>query len=322
MIKLDVIGLGSCNIDFIAFVPKIPSAEEKVIAKSLHPVGGGVTSNALVQLSRLGAKTGWFGKIGDDEIGKQLMKLFEEEGVDTSEVIIEKGKRTSYTWIAVNPEGERGIVVFPNVSAELTVEEVISKQKYLTSCTIFHTECLQQPLAPSLKAAEICKGANIKVSFDMDIPCEFAYESGLTNEKELTRMIELTDIFIPCKSGAISLTDERDLRKASVDLLDYGPELVVITLADKGCVLSYKINGNVKTIEVPAFRVDVKDTTGAGDVFHGAFIYGLLRKWDLEKVALFANACAAIKCTRIGPRSSPTFREVEEFLLQRGIKLF
>ena len=321
MHEIDVIGLGSCNIDFICFAPKIPGAEEKVVSRTLEPNGGGVTSNALVQLARLGVTTGWFGKVGDDDIGNQLMELFRKEGVDISHVILEKGRRTSFTWIVVDPRGDRGIVVFPNVSEELSAEDVLRSRDYISACRIFHTECLQQPLAPSLKAAEICREAGAKISFDLDVPCNYAYESGLTSEKELLRMIELTDIFIPCKSGAVSITRDEDMKRASKKLLDYGPGIVAITLGEKGCVVSSKEKDGTRTIEVPAFSVTVKDTTGAGDVFHGAFNYGLLKQWDLRKTALFANACAAIKCTRVGPRSSPTMEEARQFMSSRGIEL-
>lgn len=90
-----------------------------------------------------------------------------------------------------------------------------------------------------------------------------------------------------------------------------GPGIVGITLGDEGCILSWEN----RSLREPAFKMDVVDTTGAGDVFHGAFIYGLLKNWSLEKTAKFANAVAAMKCRKLGGRAGiPTLREVTEFL--------
>jgi len=115
-------------------------------------------------------------------------------------------------------------------------------------------------------------------------------------------------------SFAQNFTKEKDYFKAAKKLFSQGPEIVVITLGEKGCL--YK--SCKETFTKPAFKVKVVDTTGAGDVFHGAFIYGLLKGWKLEKIAEFSNAVSAIKCTKLGGRAGiPTLKEVNELLAHR-----
>jgi ribokinase len=319
--RIEVIGIGGCNIDYVAFTSIIPGKGEKVIATTHEIHGGGVCANTLTQLARLGVKCGWIGKIGDDNAGRMLMEIYDKEGIDYSQAIVVKTKSTSFTWIIVDEEGDRTIIVFPNVGAELTVEDINERCNYIKTAKIFHSEILQMPITPLLRAAEICRESGVLVSFDLDVPPDYLYRWKFATEEELMRMISLSDLFIPCKPAVSALIEEEDFEKAAKKLLDLGPKIVAITLGEKGCALAYKTKANnVKSAVIPAFQVNTIDTTGAGDAFHGGFIYGLLKNWDLKKAAIFANACAALKCTRKGARSSPALNEVEAFLEYRGIK--
>ena len=134
---------------------------------------------------------------------------------------------------------------------------------------------------------------------------------GDTLRDGIDELIGLTDVLIASSNFAVRFTGETDSEKQLSRLHSLGPEIVGITLGADGCIL---MHGDT-VLREPGFQVDVVDTTGAGDVFHGAFIYGLLEDWTLEKTARFANATAAMKCRKLGGRAGiPNLVEVIEFM--------
>ena len=132
---------------------------------------------------------------------------------------------------------------------------------------------------------------------------------------DLAELVRRVDILI-CGSGfGLSLTGKRDLGEAGKAMLAMGPTIVVQTEGEKG---SYTTTAET-SFHTPAFKVDVIDTTGAGDVFHGAYLVGLLHGWELQKTARFATAVSAIQCTTLGGRVGiPTYADTIAFLRQRG----
>ncbi len=127
----------------------------------------------------------------------------------------------------------------------------------------------------------------------------------------MDELVGLTDVLIASHNFASQFTGIDDPERAMGKMRSLGPEIVGITLGDDGCILSWENNIHRE----PAFAVNTVDTTGAGDVFHGAFIYGLLQGWPMDKIARFANAVAAMKCRKLGGRAGiPTLDEAMAFL--------
>jgi sugar/nucleoside kinase (ribokinase family) len=131
-------------------------------------------------------------------------------------------------------------------------------------------------------------------------------------------LFRLTDILIVAQRFGQEVTG----RSAVAEILDglhrLGPRVVGLTRGECGSVLS--VNG--RRTEAPGFSVDVVDTTGAGDVFHGAIVYGVLQEWEASHILLFANAVSALKCTRLGGRTGiPSVDEVNAFLRARGVEI-
>src|SRR5271155_5747916 len=122
--NVDVVGIGSCAVDFFAIVPRLLGPEEKINATRMEIHAGGVTANNLTQVARLGAGTGWLGLIGDDENGRLIQKAFTEDGMDLSGVEVVKGEHSTMTWIPVDAQGERCIYMFPNINGKLSVHQV------------------------------------------------------------------------------------------------------------------------------------------------------------------------------------------------------
>jgi sugar/nucleoside kinase (ribokinase family) len=307
----DVVGLGSCTVDFFAIVPKLIGADEKVNATRLEVHAGGVTANNLTQVARLGASAGWIGFIGADENGRAILKAFEEDGMDTSGIETRKGELSSLTWIPVDAEGERCIYMFPNVTAKVTPEDIRRRfAKHITSARHFHTEASQLPLAPVLEAIQVAKKEKVRTIFDLDVAPSYFVDSGLGTEAGLMETLRLVDVLKPCKAAARELTGETDFDRIAQKMLALGPPLVAITMGKEGCLIADKSG----MTHVPSYKVNVVDTTGAGDAFMGGLSYALLQRWSTQRVGEFANACAALCCTRVGARAMADRSQVEALI--------
>jgi sulfofructose kinase len=149
-------------------------------------------------------------------------------------------------------------------------------------------------------AAEYAREAGVKIVVD----------AGSMREGALA-LVSLSDYFIASNDFGRQFSCADDPKAVAIELLGLGAKTVIVTLGEKGsiCVTPESF------FYQPAFKVNAVDTTGCGDVFHGAFIFGLLQKWDLNETIRFASATAALKCREIGGRTAiPDLREVEEFL--------
>ena len=313
--KVDVVGIGSCTVDYFAIVPRLLAAEEKINATRMEIHAGGVTANNLTQVARLGASTGWLGLIGDDENGRIIQQAFAKDHMDVSGIEVVSGEFSSLTWIPVDAAGERCIYMFPNVTGKITEFQIRSRfAPHIKAAKHFHTEASQLPILPVKAAMQIARDAGVRVIFDLDVSPGFFCAANLGTQEELTAALLLVDVLKPCKAAAREMTGEGDYGKISKALLQLGPTVVAITLGADGCVIATAKD----LVHVPAFKVDVVDTTGAGDAFMGGLSFGLLQGWDLKRVGTFANACAALCCTKVGARAMSTYNEVSEFIARSG----
>lgn len=309
--KVDVVGIGSCAVDFFAIVPRLLGPEEKINAGRMEIHAGGVTANNLTQVARLGASAGWLGLIGDDENGRIIQQAFTEDGMDMSGVEVVKGERSALTWIPVNSDGERSIYMFPNVTGKLSPFQVKNRfAANIRNAKHFHTEASQLPILPIKEGIRIAKDAGVQVFLDLDVTPRFFAQMNLGTQEELCGALKLVDVLKLCKAAAREMTGEVDARRIADRLLDIGPKVVALSQGEEGCFLASR----EEKVQVPAFRVNVVDTTGAGDAFMGGLSYGLLQGWDFQRVGLFANACAALCCTKVGARVMSHRDEVLAFI--------
>ena len=307
----EVVGIGSCTVDYFAIVPRLLGPEEKTNAERLEIHAGGVTANNLTQVARLGATAGWLGLLGDDDNGRIIEKAFLEDGMDVSGIEVVKGELSSLTWIPVDIEGERCIYMFPNVTGKISVHQVLTRfAPHIKAAKHFHTEASQLALAPVRQAMEVAREAGVRVIFDLDVSPNFFCQCNLGTQEDLAASLRFVDVLKPCKAAAIEFTGEDDYERMARKLLQMGPSVVAITMGSNGCLLASKD----EIVHVPAFTVKPVDTTGAGDAFMGGLSFGLLQKWDLERVGAFANACAALCCTKVGARAMSNYNEVVSFI--------
>src|SRR5215471_8705703 len=212
----EVVGIGSCGIDYFAIVPRLLGADEKINAERLEIHAGGVTGNNLTQLARLGASAGWLGLIGDDESGRLITKAFADDGLDLSGIEVVPGAKSTFTWIPVDAKGERCIYMFPNVNGRLTAEQVRGRfAEKIRVARHFHTEASQLPLGPIRAGMEVARQAGVRVLFDLDVAPSYFAHAGLGSEAELIAALRFVDVLKPCKAAAREITGETDYERTA-----------------------------------------------------------------------------------------------------------
>jgi sugar/nucleoside kinase (ribokinase family) len=190
--------------------------------------------------------------------------------------------------------------MFPNINGKLSAAQVRTLfTSHIMKARHFHTEASQLPLPPIKQGMQIANAAGVRVIFDLDVAPSYFAQANLGSAGELTAALQLVDVLKPCKAAAREITGESDYEKMASKLLALGPKLVALTMGADGCLIA----SSEKMVHIPPFKVNVVDSTGAGDAFMGGLSYGLLQEWDAQRVGTFANACAAICCTKVGARS-------------------
>lgn len=300
---LDVIGLGTNAIDQVIQLYRIPDADAKVVCppQNYSLFDGGVMGNTLTGLSRLGLNTGYLGKLGDDNFADMIQKSCTADSIDLSCCEIVPGKHTACTWIVVDEDGERSIVLFPNVLTEVDETFITSTSDYIQSSRLLHVEGSEMRLKPFIEAAKIAKAAGSLITFDLDIPAsDFVTNLGFATADELEEMISLCDLFIPCIGGAKDLTNKKHPLDMAISLQEkYEGLNVAISHGAEGCFIAT----DKEAFQSPAYRIDPVDGTGSGDAFHAGMIFGFLKEWDMQETAAFANACGAMNTIKLGARS-------------------
>ncbi len=287
---MDAIGFGALNVDKIYLVNKIPKAEEEAYVKDVQIFAGGSASNTIVGLSRLGMKTGYIGKVGNDADGDFLLRDLRSEGVDTYQVIRANG-RSGNALIFVDEYGNRAILVDPGVNDTIRFDEIdsdyVSKFRLL-HLTSFICKLGEDSFKSQKKLVKVFDGI---VSFD---PGAVYAERGLDDLKEI---IKETTIFMP-NAIEMEILTGLSYKEGANEILNMGVEVVVVKLGERGC---YITDGKTE-LEIPALNVDVVDTTGAGDAFNAGFLYGYLKGKDLEECGKLGNYVASLCIQKVGAR--------------------
>lgn len=299
----DVIGLGYSAVDYLGIVPHMPEMDTKLEIECFSRQGGGVTATAMVAAARLGARAAFIGAVGDDDLGEFTIRELEAEGVDTSHVVRAPGASSQFSFIMVHkPTGKRTILwTRSNVPP---LDPAALDREFVKSCKVLHID--RHEVRAAIQAARWAHDAGAIVAMDAG-----------TYAPDVGELLPLADVLIASQAFAAELTGVADPAQ-SVRTLLMGRRIAGVTCGEKG---SWFATSDGDAFHAPAFEVDVVDTTGAGDVFHGAFSFGLARRWDVRRCARFASAVAALKCTKLGGRAGiPTYTEVEQFLRTVGPK--
>ena len=304
----DAVGFGLNAVDHLIVVPAYPEFDTKIRLLEHKKSAGGQTASAMVSLRRLGLKTAYAGRFGSDPEGLFGLATLKEEDVDVEFAEVVEGARNQIAFITIDVRsGERTIVW--DRDDRLAYRPKEAPVEFGSMGKLLHLDAHDPPAC--VRVAQAARASGTIVSADIDN----VYEG-------LPELLPLIDIMIGSKEFPRRVTGIGDERAALIELkARYGCALVGMTIGATGAVVY--LDGTF--IESPGFKAPgaCRDTTGAGDAFHGGFLYGLLTGEDIETSLRFGNAVAAIKCSALGARTAlPTKSQLNDFLTATGANPF
>ncbi|MCY4020182.1 MAG: PfkB family carbohydrate kinase [Chloroflexi bacterium] len=294
----DIVGIGVCTVDHLMIVPHMPGNNVNMKASAYLMQPGGLASCALVAAARLGARTKIIALVGDDDAGQYIRQELESEGVDTSKLIARAGGESHVSLILVDERsGDRSIMTRPPTGRPIALSE-ITRADITTAKVLFIDDVSEL----TLQAARWAREANMKVVLDPARPYEIIKE-----------VLPYVDVPIVPQQWAEAWMPGRAPEAVAEALCEGGATIAAVTLGARGSVVAWEGG----TRHIPAFEVDVVDTTGAGDAYHGGFMAVLLEDWEAPRMARFAAAVGSLNCRAVGGRAAlPTRPEVDTFLTQ------
>lgn len=301
MPAVEILGLGASTVDVLSLVEHLPAEDENMRALEISVQGGGPVATAIVTAARLGARTAMLDVLGDDWRSAVIRGEFEGAGVETRYLQVVSGATSPTSCILVKKDsGARSIVWAPGTAPELAPDEL--PREAIEAARFLHLN--GRHFAACLAAARLARAAGVQVSFDGGAG---RYRS------ELDELVPLADVCIVARDFAEKYTRTSEMQQAGRLLLQAGPQLVVITAGTQG---SWVFPRDGESFHQPAYRMPaVVDTTGCGDSYHGAFLFGLLQGFDLAQTASLASAVAAINSQHLGGRAGlPTHEQARAFL--------
>jgi ribokinase len=298
-----VVVVGSFNMDLVVKAGRRPQTGETFMGEEFGMFIGGKGSNQAIAAARLGADVTMIGKLGTDLFGDTLMAAHAEEGIHTDYVIRDTEVGTGIASILIDADGDNSIVIVPQANMRLSVEDIERASESIAAADVLLLQ-LEVPIAASQRAAEIAKSNGATVVLNpapaQELPDDF-----------LAQVDILTPNAVETESlSGVKVSTATDAERAAKVLLDKGLSAVILTLGERGALL---LTSDL-TQQVPAYSVEVVDTTAAGDAFCGALATGLARGENLVDAVAFANAAGALAVTVLGAAPSmPTATQVEAF---------
>lgn len=284
--------VGAALIDLISYVPRLPAPGETLHGTDFRMGYGGKGANQAVMAARLGAHVAMVTRVGSDAFGDGMLENFRLNGVDVEHVAVDPDAPSGVAPIAVEPGGENAIVIVTGANARMTTADVDAARDAVVAADVLVCQ-LEIPVEVTLAAMRMAAAASTRTVLnaapaaalpadalaDVDVLC--------VNESEAAALL----------GRAFENGEELEAARA---LRSLGPQASVVTLGGRGCVVS----SGAGEVAVEGRRVEVVDTTGAGDAFTGTLAYALGRGASVSESAAQANAVAAMSVTRRGTQTS------------------
>ncbi len=285
--------VGITVLDRIFRVTNLPISSGKFVANDYFEIGGGPAATAAVAVSVLGHQVEFIGRVGEDDVATTMLQEFDHYSVNYSHIIKVPGASSTFSAVVVDDEGERMIINHQDklLSKDCSPLQFIDFSAFSTIlCDVRWTEGAKYAL-------KMAKEHGIPSILDADITPE-----------PIAELVALADHIVFSEVGLVNFSGsqepEQGLRIAATKTAGN----VYVTVGSKGCY--WLENDELKHHQ--GIKVNVVDTTGAGDVFHGAFAVAIAEKMNLREAVIFSNKVAALKCTKIGGREGIPSREILE----------
>jgi sugar/nucleoside kinase (ribokinase family) len=301
---LDVLGLGVVAVDDLLHVEGYPPPDAKTPVLRGERQCGGLTATALVAAARLGARCAYAGTLGDDDLSRFVVARLEAEGIDVSSIVRSEGARPVHSTIIVDVRAKTRNIFFDSRGAA-GAHPTLPPDDVVRSAKVLFVD--QYGAAGMIRAAQIARDAGIPVVADLE----------RDGDPRFPELLAIVDHLILSRDFAARITKEDDPGRAAAALWTDSRAAVVVTAGADGAWFVAPPDPR-RPRHRPAFEVDAVDTTGCGDVFHGAYAAALAEGLALEARIEIASAAAALKATRPGGQAgSPTRVAVDDFLRQR-----
>jgi ribokinase len=293
-----VVGVGHATVDLLGVLPRYPQRDSKVELLEYSKQGGGQVATALAAAAALGAPTEFVGKLGDDDLGRYILDGLTDFGIQVSRTIIQPGGHSPLSFVVVDRETSSRTILYTRGDL-LPLEPGELDPTILDGAQVLLVDGMQPRAQVAL--AEQAEARGVTVLLD----------AGSLHEG-MGELLALADVVVASERFLTEVAPRGEVEDSLIELARMGPRLAVVTLGDAGAL---GLSGD-KMVRQAAFEVSTVDTTGAGDVYHGAFAVGLLRGFSLERLMQFAGAAASLSCRALGGRAG--IPELEEVLSACG----
>jgi sulfofructose kinase len=299
--QFDVVGVGQNATDTLILLSHFPAYAGKVAFERELLSPGGQVASALVTCAKLGLRVKYIGTVGDDERGRIQLASLRETGINLDDVEVRENCPNQTAYILIDQAtGERTVLWQRNDCLRLDPESMTAAK--ITSARLLHIDA--HDTATVAKAAQIAREHRIPVTVDVD-----------TIYHGFDQVLPHVDYLVASSEFPVQWTNERDpFRALEMIQEEFHIPVAAMTLGALGALA--RVDG--RFIYSPAFVVNCADTTGAGDVFHGAFCYSVLQKMPMRETLEFSNAMAALNCTALGARGGISTIEQARALMQRA----
>lgn len=296
--KKNILVIGSSNTDLVIETSHFPEPGETVIGGDFNTFAGGKGANQAVAASRLGGQVTFVAKLGKDEFGQKALKGFQKEGIVTAHVYMDPSLPSGVASIILNEKGQNTIVVAPGANNSLTEADIEMTKDAIKDADVVLLQ-LEVPLKTVIFA--------IKLAYQLGKRVVLNPAPAVKLPDDIYPFI---DLITPNETEAglllgMKVMDEKTAAFAAKGLLQKGVKNAIITMGEKGAFFK---NDEIE-LHVPAIKTEVRDTTGAGDIFNGAIAVSLSEKKDWLEAIQFANRAASIGVSRMGAQTSVPFRD-------------
>ena len=305
--KPKVVVVGSFMMDLVVKAERRPRKGETLIGDEFGMFIGGKGTNQAIAAARLGAQVHMVGRLGTDLFGDMFISALDKDGINTPFIARDPEVGTGVGTPVIDAQGDNSIIIIPRANMRLSIEDVNKAEEAISEADVLLLQ-LEVPIPSSQRAAEIARVGGATVILNpapaRELPDDFLrYIDIVTPNETETEMLT-----------GVEVTDPLGAERAAKNLLDKGMSAVVLTLGERGALLLTQET----TKAIPAYKVEVVDTTAAGDAFGGALATAIAKDEPLEQAVASANAAGAIAVTIMGAEPSmPTQQQLEQFLKER-----